>query len=84
MSNRFNEENLDYGNIVLNPGPNAYSNNVRREEQGNMQNNNQKEENNFVSDFMNNPKEAIAKEMINKAGEQISRSWFDKCKCNFE
>ena len=39
---------------------------------------------NFMNDFMNNPKEAIAKEIIGRAEENLSKSWSDKFKCNFE
>ena len=38
----------------------------------------------FMNNLLNNPKEAIAKEVMERAQQKISQSWLDKCKCNFE
>ena len=58
-----------------------YNSNSIQENQSNPNEDN----NNFVSDFINNPKEAIAKEIIGRAEENLSKGWAERfgC-CNFE
>jgi hypothetical protein len=34
--------------------------------------------------FFTNPQEAIAKEIMNRAEEKLTKGWLDKFKCNFE
>lgn len=34
--------------------------------------------------FFTNPQEAIAKELMNRAEEKLTKGWLDKFKCNFE
>lgn len=49
----------------------------------NMQSNNTSNQNmNFVNHLFTNPQEAIAKQMMERAGEQITKSWMDRLKCN--
>ena len=57
--------------------------NLIRQEDNEMQSNtqNQNVRSNFVNDFINNPKEAIAKEIMNKAEENISKGWSSWCEC---
>ncbi len=38
----------------------------------------------FMNNLLNDPKEAIAKEVVERAQQKISQSWLDKCKCNLE
>jgi hypothetical protein len=54
------------------------------DEEMNQQLNPKKEEKGFLDNLIDNPREAIAKEVIDQAQEKISQNWFDKCKCNFE
>jgi hypothetical protein len=39
---------------------------------------------NFMNNFLTNPREAIAKEVMERAGEQLKKSWMDRFKCNIE
>jgi hypothetical protein len=42
------------------------------------------ENTNFVNNLMNNPREAIANELIHRAEENLTKSWSDRFNCNFE
>ena len=62
----------------------AGNENNRRVENSNYLDRGEPRQNDFMNNLLNNPKEAIAKEVIERAQQKISQSWFDKCKCNFE
>ena len=77
LNNR-NRHNVDDGNYQRG------MNNADRDRSGDENDNPNNREGNFINDFMNNPKEAIAKEIIGRAEENLTKSWSDKFKCNFE
>jgi hypothetical protein len=89
------DDNLEERNIIINTNSNMNTskpllNNLRNNEKPgqtkneiNNEENYDSNENNFAYNFVNNPKEAIAKELMNQA-EQKSKGWFDRFKCNFK
>jgi hypothetical protein len=84
MNNRFTEEdNLTNTNIPLMNNMNTASVGVKGNYQDQEKGLNDKSSN-VVQDFINNQKETFAQQMMEKAGEQIKKSWLDRCKCNIE
>lgn len=89
MNNNFNrfadEDNLDDRNVVLNPNANTNINIGGHHSNNNNSNDNNDDRGNRILNFVNNPREAMAKEMMIRAEEKITGSgWFDKCKCKLE
>jgi len=85
---------LENQKIILNPGKNDYPqnvkynpNNMQTEDMKKYQNinlndsNNNKGESNNMMNFIQNPGEAIAKQVLDKATENISKSWYERFKC---
>jgi hypothetical protein len=56
---------------------------MNNQEEYNPRNNNQ-ENSNLIGGLLTNPKEAIAKEIMNRAEENITKGIGEKFKCNFE
>jgi hypothetical protein len=94
MSNRnyYNDEDdLNDTNIMINTNTSANrninnSNNMNTNNRNNKNENHeqsQNDQNNFAMNFVTNPQEAIAKELLNQA-EQKSKGWLDRLKCNIE
>jgi hypothetical protein len=61
---------------------NSRNNNINFNNQSNQ--NNQQGEPDNNPNFFQNPQEAIAKELMNRAEEKLTKGWLDKFKCNFE
>lgn len=82
---------LENHKIILNPGSNdnqttvKYGNNKIILEDVNMKSANQSNDRGDnlgnVMNFMQNPGETIAKQVMDKASENISKSWYEKFKC---
>jgi len=80
---RNEDEEMNPRNVNLNNARPLNANNIRvedsqyplRAEPG---------QSDFINNLLNNPKEAIAKEVMERAQHKLSQSWLDKCKCNFE
>lgn len=78
LNNPLEEDNFAEKKIMLNPE--TRQNDI---EKGSDKNTESSDNNRGIFDFLSNPKEAIAKEIITKVNSQ-SKSWFDYFKCNFE
>jgi len=68
--NPSNNENLKYGN-----------NNILIEDMNDKPNNYAKNQGDNIMNFIQNPGEAIAKQVLDKASENISKSWYERFKC---
>jgi hypothetical protein len=77
------DEEMMNQNIYINTrGPNQ---NIRRVENTSFQNpEDSKKEKDFMSDIFKNPKEALAKEVIERAQAKLTQTWYDRFKCNLE
>jgi hypothetical protein len=87
MRNQYNhndDEEMMNQNIYLNPR--TGNQNMRRVENtnSNFPGNEEPKEKHFMNELLKNPQDAIAKQVMERAQEKITQSWFDKCKCNFE
>lgn len=70
------ENNLNNQHITLNAeihhkSPTQQTTNIKEEQPDQSR----------LLNFINNPQQALANEVMQRAGEQISSSWMDKFKC---
>jgi len=74
------DEEIMNQNIYINPR--AQAQNLRRVENTNTDNqDDSKREKGFMDNLLKNPKEAFANELIGRAKEKITQSWYEKFKC---
>ena len=82
-NNYHEDESLINRNVVMSTNINTGSNhnNNNNTSNSNDTNVNQNREQNFVNNFISNPREALAQEVMERAGEKLSQSWYEKLKC---
>ena len=74
------DEEIMNQNIYINPR--AENQNIRRIENTSIEDQeDSKRGKGFMDNLLKNPKEAFAKEMIERAQEKITQSWYEKFKC---
>ena len=59
-------------------------NNLNRNNTGNQNYHQQASSQEQSPNFFTNPQEAIAKELMSRAEEKLTKGWLDRFKCNFE